>query len=473
MKINLLKKEFFLYYSFFSAIVYYLILMKTKTEFICRNCGYKSAKWQGRCPSCNEWDTFEEITVASKTKIKLVPKENNKPVPLSDIVTSSDYRLHTGIMEFDRVLGGGIVPGSVVLIGGDPGIGKSTLMLQICNNNKNYKPLYVTGEESLKQIKHRSSRLNSIAQSLEILAETELETIISVIEYSEANVIIIDSIQSVFSSQIESAPGSIVQVRECAARLMQSAKKLNKAIFIVGHVTKEGFIAGPKILEHMVDTVLQFEGEKTYSYRILRAIKNRYGSTNEIGVFDMQSDGLKEVDNPSELFLVHRSHSEPGVAIVAAMEGTRPLLLEVQALVSSSGYSMPQRTVNGIDLRRLQMIIAVLEKRVGIKFNSSDVFANVAGGISINDPAVDLGIAAALVSSQRDEPLADRTVVIGEIGLTGEVRQVSNLQQRIAEAEKLGFRNAFVPVTKNDLNFKRININQVDRISLALANIFS
>ncbi len=447
--------------------------MKTKTEFICRNCGYKSAKWQGRCPSCNEWDSFEETTVSPKSKMKLVPKQNSKPVPLSSIVTSNEYRLHTGITEFDRVLGGGIVPGSVILIGGDPGIGKSTLMLQICNDSDNYKPLYITGEESLEQIKHRSSRLNTISSDLEILAETELETINSIIEYSDANVIIIDSIQSIYSSQVDSTPGSIVQVRECAARLMQTAKKLNKAIMIVGHVTKEGFIAGPKILEHMVDTVLQFEGEKTYSYRILRAIKNRYGSTNEIGVFDMQSKGLVEVRNPSELFLVHRTHNEPGVAIVAAMEGTRPLLLEVQALVSSSGYSMPQRTVNGIELRRLQMIIAVLEKRVGIKFNSSDVFANVAGGISINDPAVDLGIATALVSSHRDEPVGNHTVIIGEIGLTGEVRQVANLEQRIAEAEKLGIRNAFVPKSKNKLNFKKINLRQVDRISLALADIFS
>ena len=409
--------------------------MKTKTEYICRNCGYKTARWQGKCSQCGEWNTFEEVVVESRKKIRIIESEKSKPVPLKEIITSNDYRLQTGITEFDRVLGGGIVPGSVVLIGGDPGIGKSTLMLQICTHKGNYKPLYVTGEESLQQIKHRSARLQAIPDDLFILAETNLETIIAVIENSEQNVIIIDSIQSVYSSQIESTPGSIVQVRECASRLMHTAKKSNKAIMIVGHVTKEGFIAGPKILEHMVDTVLQFEGEKTYSYRILRAIKNRYGSTNEIGVFDMQSSGLAEVKNPSELFLINRSQQDPGVVIVAAMEGTRPILLEVQALVSPSGYSMPQRTVNGIELRRLQMILAVLEKRLGIKFNNFDVFANIAGGISINDPAIDLGIAAALVGSHRDEAINDNTIIMGEIGLTGEVRQISNLEQRIAEGQ--------------------------------------
>ncbi len=447
--------------------------MKTKTEFICTNCGYKSARWQGRCSQCGEWDTLEESIIAAKNRVKLIEVEKSKPVPLNDIISSNDYRLRTGIAEFDRVLGGGIVPGSVVLIGGDPGIGKSTLMLQICTQINNYLPLYITGEESLQQIKHRSARLNAIPGNLEILSETNLETIISTIENSEQNVIIIDSIQSIYSSQIDSTPGSIVQVRECASRLMRVAKKLNKAIMIVGHVTKEGFIAGPKILEHMVDTVLQFEGEKTYSYRILRAIKNRYGSTNEIGVFDMQSAGLVEVSNPSELFLVNRSKPDPGVVIVAAMEGSRSLLLEVQALVSSTSYSMPQRTVNGIELRRLQMILAVLEKRLGIKFNHYDVFANVAGGISINDPAIDLGIAAALVSSHRDEAIPEHTVIMGEIGLTGEVRQISNLEQRIAEAAKLGIKKAFVPDYKNELSFDNIEIQRVSRISLALTNIFS
>jgi DNA repair protein RadA/Sms len=427
----------------------------------------------GRCISCGEWDTFEEVVVESTKKVKLVEIEKNKPVSLDKIITSNNYRLKTGINEFDRVLGGGIVPGSLVLIGGDPGIGKSTLMLQICSGSGNYKPLYITGEESLQQIKYRSVRLMDVPGDLQILAETNLETIVAVIENAEVNVIIVDSIQSIYSSQIDSTPGSIVQVRECASRLLQTAKKLNKAILIVGHVTKEGVIAGPKVLEHMVDTVLQFEGEKTYSYRILRAVKNRYGSTNEIGVFDMQNSGLVEVRNPSELFLVNREQTDPGVVIVAAMEGSRPILLEVQALVSPTGYSMPQRTVNGIELRRLQMILAVLEKRLGIKFNNYDVFANVAGGISINDPAVDLGIAAALVSSHRDQAVESDTIIMGEIGLTGEVRQISNLEQRIAEAEKLGLKKAFVPQMKNQLPFKSIKIQQVSRISLALASIFS
>lgn len=447
--------------------------MKTKTEYICHNCGYRTARWQGKCSQCGEWNTFEEVIIESKKKINLIKIEKTKPLTLNEIVTSNDYRLKTGISEFDRVLGGGIVPGSVILVGGDPGIGKSTLMLQICTLDGYYQPLYVTGEESLQQIKYRSTRLEKIPGDLFILAETNLESIIAVIENSEQNVIIIDSIQSVYSSQIDSIPGSIVQVRECSSRLMQTAKKLNKAILIVGHVTKEGFIAGPKILEHMVDTVLQFEGEKTYPYRILRAIKNRYGSTNEIGVFDMQNTGLIEVTNPSALFLINRSQQDPGVVIVAAMEGSRPILLEVQALVSPSGYSMPQRTVNGIELRRLQMILAVLEKRLDIKFNNYDVFANVVGGISINDPAIDLGIAAALVSSHRDETINPNTIIMGEIGLTGEVRQISNLEQRIAEAAKLGIKKAFVPESKKQLMFDNIEIRQVSRISLALANIFS
>lgn len=447
--------------------------MSAKTEYICSICGYKSPRWLGKCPSCQKWDTFQESEKVSTKKIKMVNANKNAPISLANIETSNDFRLKTGIMEFDRVLGGGIVPGSFVLIGGDPGIGKSTLMLQICKHTKNYKPLYITGEESLQQIKHRSERLNNISGDLEILAETNLDTILTVIDNSEANVIVVDSIQSVFSPQIDSTPGSIVQIRECASRLMHSAKKLNKSIMIVGHVTKEGYIAGPKILEHMVDTVLQFEGEKTYSYRILRAIKNRYGSTNEIGVFDMQNEGLIEVNNPSELFLINRTETDPGVVIVAAMEGSRPILLEVQALVSPTGYSMPQRTVNGIELRRLQMILAVLDKRLGLKFNNYDVFANVAGGITINDPAVDLGLAAALVSSYRDEAIENDTIIMGEIGLTGEVRQISNLEQRIAEAAKLGIKKAFVPPTKNILTYNSIEIHHVQRISLALTNIFS
>jgi len=448
--------------------------MKTKTEFICTSCGYKSPKWLGKCISCNEWDCFEEVVKQSKNKkLKTVRTSVNKPYALGEIDTNDNFRLKTNITEFDRVLGGGIVPGSVVLVGGDPGIGKSTLMLQICSTSSDYVPIYITGEESLQQIRHRSERLKNIPSNLLVFAETNLEDIVSVIETSESNVVVIDSIQSIFSSSIDSSPGSIVQVRECASHLMNTAKKLNKAIIIIGHVTKEGFIAGPKILEHMVDTVLQFEGDKTYSFRILRAIKNRYGSTNEIGVFDMKQHGLDEVTNPSLLFMSDRSNDAPGVAVVTAMEGTRPILIEVQALVSSTGYSMPQRISNGYELRRLQMILAVLEKRIGLQFKNHDVFVNVAGGLYLNDPAVDLGIASALVSSFKDEPIRQNTVIIGEIGLTGEVRQVSKLEQRLTEAEKLGLKHALIPISKNIKGFSGISIHQVERISLALTEIFS
>lgn len=447
--------------------------MKSKTEFVCNKCGYKSAKWLGKCPSCEEWDSFEELVVLGRKAISLIKQTTSVSVRLSDIQNDSSNRLQSGVNEFDRVLGGGIVPGSLILIGGDPGIGKSTLMLQICNMKSNYSALYVTGEESLHQIKRRASRLKSLSNDLLILAETNLEQIISVIQNSETQIVIVDSIQSVNSSKVESTAGSIMQVRECASMLLQTAKQLNKAIIIVGHVTKDGYIAGPKLLEHMVDTVLQFEGDKTYSYRILRSLKNRYGSTNEIGVFDMQNDGLQEISNPSEIFLMNRNAMDPGISIVAAIEGTRPILLEVQALVSPSGYSMPQRTAVGIEFRRLQMILAVLEKRLGIPFRNYDVFINIAGGIYLNDPAIDLGIASALVSSQKDIPIRDKTVIIGEIGLTGEVRPVNLLEQRVAEAEKLGMNNAFIPKSKNQFKNSKINILTVERISLALADIFS
>ncbi len=447
--------------------------MKNKTEYSCSNCGIKSPRWLGKCTSCGEWDTFLEVTqTAHEKKSGRVKVDKPKIFRLNEIETAHDYRMKTGISELDRVLGGGIVPGSIILVGGDPGIGKSTLMLQMCSKNNKFKPLYVTGEESLQQIKHRSERLTDVTPDLMILSETNIETINAAIEDTDADFIIIDSIQSVYSERVESTPGSIIQVRECASLLMQTAKKLNKPVFIIGHVTKDGFIAGPKILEHMVDTVLQFEGEKMYSYRILRALKNRFGSTNEIGIFDMIQSGLREVKNPSELFLIHRNNQDTGIAIVAAIEGSRPILLEVQALVSTSGYSMPQRTVNGIELRRMQMILAVLEKRLGIQFKNNDVFVNVAGGVYINDPAVDLGVAAALVSSYQDKVINPKTVIIGEIGLTGEVRQVSSLDQRISEAEKLGFETAVIPKTNNHFKKSNINIIQTERISVALSQIF-
>jgi len=448
--------------------------MKTRTEFVCSNCGIKSPKWLGKCNSCGEWDTFKEMVNSSQSKTgKPVYSEKVPVYKLDDIDYNQDYRIQTNITELDRVLGGGIVPGSLVLVGGDPGIGKSTLMLQMTAFLQEQNPMYITGEESLQQIKHRSIRLTGIPGDLLIVAETNIELIESAIKSSPSEVIIVDSIQSVYTDRIDSTPGSVAQVRECAALLMQIAKQSGKAIFIIGHVTKDGFIAGPKILEHMVDTVLQFEGDKTYSYRILRALKNRYGSTNEIGIFEMADTGLREVKNPSELFLTHRSQDEPGIAIVSSIEGSRPLLLEVQALVSPTGYSMPQRTVNGFDPKRLQMILAVLEKRLGIKFYNFDVFVNVAGGVYLDDPAVDLGIASALVSSHRDTPIDTHTVIIGEIGLTGEVRQISNLPQRISEAEKLGFKQVIIPKNNFVQNNKyKISILPVERISIALSEIF-
>jgi DNA repair protein RadA/Sms len=347
-------------------------------------------------------------------------------------------------------------------------------MLQMCSGLGNYKPLYVTGEESLQQIKYRSQRLEGIPDNLLLMSETNIEEIDIAINSSDSGVIIVDSIQAVYSDKIDSSPGSIVQVRECAALLMQTAKKTNKPIFIVGHVTKEGIIAGPKVLEHMVDTVIQFEGEKTYSYRILRAVKNRFGSTNEIGIFEMEETGLREVTNPSELFLAHRLDVDSGISIVAAIEGTRPVLLEVQALVSSSSYSVPQRSVTGFDIRRLQMILAVLEKRMGLRFGSYDIFVNVAGGIYLSDPSVDLGIAIALVSSLRDKPVSLKSVFIGEIGLTGEVRGVSFIDQRINEAQKLGFEKVFLPKAslKKLHNTAKIELFPVERISLVLDELF-
>lgn len=447
--------------------------MKTKTIYICKECGAKSAKWLGRCNSCGAWSSFEEETVSGKT-VKIGKKvSSSKIVRLNEISHENSYRQKTKIAELDRVLGGGIIPGSLILVGGDPGIGKSTLMLQMCPGLEEYNPLYVSGEESLQQIKFRSARLKGISENLMLLAETNLESIIYSIKKADSRIAIVDSIQSIYSDRVEAAPGSVGQVRECTSALMQTAKETDKAIFIIGHVTKDGIIAGPKMLEHMVDTVLQFEGEKTYSYRILRAHKNRFGSTNEIGIFEMGEDGLRQVTNPSELFLAQRKMQDSGVAIVAAIEGTRPILLEVQALVSPTGFAVPQRTSTGFDTRRLNMLLAVLEKRLGENFRQHDVFLNIAGGLRLNDPSADMGIAAALVSSLRDMPIDDRTVMIGEIGLTGEVRQVSGIDRRIGEAEKLGFERVFAPNAGNEKlpNFD-IKIEYVDRIALALSMIF-
>jgi DNA repair protein RadA/Sms len=450
--------------------------MKQKIYFECKECGYRSPKWLGKCPSCNSWDSFiEEMTSSADKKLSLNKIQQAKVVKLKDIETDNNYRMVSGIGELDRTLGGGIVPGSLILVGGDPGIGKSTLLLQMCSQLSDRNPLYITGEESLRQIKVRADRLGSINSELDLMSETNIELINAAIENSSAEVVVLDSIQSVYTERAESTPGSIIQVRECASLMMRTAKKTGKSILIIGHVTKDGAIAGPKILEHLVDTVLQFEGDKMYSYRILRALKNRYGSTNEIGIFEMKNSGMREVTNPSELFLAKRTCDESGIAIAAAMEGSRPLLMEVQALVTPSGYSVPQRISNGIDQRRLQMILSVLEKRLGMPFRQNDVFVNIAGGLYVDDPAADLALAVALVSSLRDMPVEHNSVFIGEIGLTGEIRQVSSIEQRINEAVKLGFDNIYAPNNpfKNASNLGGSRIKVIERISLALTELFA
>ena len=451
--------------------------MKEKLVYICQNCGFESARWQGKCPECGEWNTFEEAAkkvVSSKQRKLDAIKESTKSdiVSLGDISTDYEYRIKTNINELDRVLGGGIIPGSLILIGGDPGIGKSTLLLQMCANVIDYKPLYITAEESLQQIKYRSRRIKHIDDSLRLLSETNADNINNIIKETDAQIIVIDSIQAVYSEKIESTPGSISQVRECSMMFMQTAKKTGKAVFLIGHINKEGSLAGPKILEHLVDTVIQFEGDKSYSYRILRSQKNRFGSTNEIGVFEMTNAGLEEVNNPSDVFLAGINTNESGIAIVTTLEGSRTILLEVQALVTSTNYGMPQRSVNGYDMRRLQMILAVLEKRFGFPFSKNDVFVNIAGGIYLNDSACDLGIASALISSLQDKPIDSKTVFIGEIGLTGEVRPVSAIEQRISEIQKLGFTRIILPRGNKITNKYDVDIYTVEKIREAMFEIF-
>jgi DNA repair protein RadA/Sms len=454
--------------------------MKTKTIYVCQNCGFSAPRWSGKCPSCGEWNTMTEetqIKESAASSRRVLPEQRAgvraKPVLLTAIEQTSEERIMTGIAELDRVLGGGIMRGSITLVGGDPGIGKSTLMLQMCALLGSSSPLYVTGEESLQQIKSRASRLRLDFSGVRALAETNAEEIVEAMRSEEAGVIVADSIQTMHRPSIESAPGSVAQVRESAALLMQAAKTLHKPVFLVGHVTKEGAIAGPKVLEHIVDTVLQFEGERIYSYRILRASKNRYGSTNEIGVFEMSEDGLREVSNPSEVFLSQRNAGESGTAVVAAMEGSRPLLVEVQALVTPTSYNVPQRSATGLDYRRLQMILAVLEKRLGLALGKHDVFVNIAGGLRLDDPAIDLGVAAAIVSSFRDTAIQAETALIGEIGLTGEVRAVVSIEQRVNEAQKLGFSSIVLPAA----NMKRFSREQsphlkpADRILQALLSV--
>ncbi|MGA2669162.1 MAG: DNA repair protein RadA [Ignavibacteria bacterium] len=435
-------------------------MSKAETRYVCQNCGFTSLRWSGKCPECGQWNTFvEEIIHEDKKKTRNRPKGSThfdlaNLSKLSDIDIKEDKRTKTNIAELDRVLGGGIVSGSVILVGGDPGIGKSTLMVQLADKIKNKKIIYVSGEESQNQIKIRCERLGTEHDDFFILSETNLEIVAAVVDKLEPDIVIIDSIQTMYRDALESSPGSISQLRECTSAIMQVAKAKAISFFLIGHITKEGMIAGPKVLEHMVDTVLQFEGERTHAYRILRAIKNRFGSTNEIGVFEMTGKGLLEVQNPSEVFLSHRNYSLSGSSVSASMEGTRPILIEVQALVSSSGYSVPQRTATGFDYKRLAILIAVLEKKLGLHLFKFDVFLNIAGGIKIDEPSIDLAAAMSICSSFKDVPIDREMLVLGEIGLGGEIRAISFIDRRIQEAAKLGFKKIVMPKS-NLKNFKQ------------------
>lgn len=419
------------------------------TVFFCQSCGYESSKWMGQCPGCREWNTFVEETVDKKAE-KILSSDHgktHKPVSLNSVVMEQEERIQTGMQEFDRVLGGGIVPGSLVLVGGDPGIGKSTLLLQICQILSQMKrsTLYISGEESLQQIKIRADRIGQFTDSLHLLCETNLNTIRAMIEREKPQIVIIDSIQTMYSEDITSAPGSVSQVREATSAFMQIAKGVGITIFIVGHVTKEGVVAGPRVLEHMVDTVLYFEGDRHAAYRILRSVKNRFGSTNEIGVFEMGSNGLKQVLNPSEYMLSGKPEGASGSIVTCSLEGTRPILLEVQALVCRSNFGIPRRTAAGADMNRLNLLMAVLEKRNGMPMGNCDAYVNIAGGIRMTEPALDLGIVLALVSSFKDVSISEKTICFGEVGLSGEVRAVNMAQQRVQEAKKLGFETCILP----------------------------
>ena len=421
---------------------------KTSTVFFCQSCGYESPKWMGQCPGCREWNTFVEETVEKKSAAKAHERRAaGGPVCLSSIETKDEERVTTQMQELDRVLGGGIVPGSLVLVGGDPGIGKSTLLLQVCQKlaDDGHEVLYISGEESLKQIKLRAERIGQFSDKLRLLCETNLELIGDTIRSSKPEVVIIDSIQTMYNEDVSSAPGSVSQVRESTSVLMQLAKGLGISIFIVGHVTKEGTVAGPRVLEHMVDTVLYFEGDRHASYRILRAVKNRFGSTNEIGVFEMRETGLTEVENPSQFMLNGRPEEASGSIVACSMEGTRPILLEIQALVARSQLAMPRRTAAGMDYNRVSLLLAVLEKRLNLHLSGSDVYVNIAGGIRINEPAIDLGVVLAIVSSSRDRAIDEKVLAFGEVGLSGEVRAVSQAAQRVQEAKKLGFTTVILP----------------------------
>lgn len=423
-------------------------MAKVKSVFVCQECGYESPKWMGKCPGCGSWNTLvEEIEYKDKSKERALDLKSSKPLNIDEIELTDEERYTTSMDEMNRVLGGGIVKGSLILVGGDPGIGKSTLLLQVSKNlsQDNKLVLYASGEESAKQIKIRAQRLGVRTDKLYILPENNLSIIEKYTSELKPDILIVDSIQTVYRSELQSAPGSVSQVREATASLMSIAKSLNIATFIVGHVTKEGSIAGPRVLEHMVDTVLYFEGERHHTYRILRAVKNRFGSTNEIGIFEMKNKGLEEVTNPSEMLLSGRPENASGSCVVCSMEGTRPVLVEIQALISPTNFGMPRRMATGFDYNRMVLLMAVLEKRVGMQLQASDAYINVAGGLRVDEPACDLGILCAVASSFRDIPIDSKTILTGEVGLTGEIRGVNFVERRIMEAQKLGFSKCIIP----------------------------
>ena len=493
-------------------------MAKTKSAYFCQSCGYESPKWMGKCPSCSQWNTFVEEIIekpnaaipdwkATGSSGSTSMQRANKAIPVSSITFSEEHRILTPDNELNRVLGGGIVPGSLVLIGGEPGIGKSTLMLQLALSMPAAKVLYVSGEESDRQIKMRAERIGTEGPGTEVrgggaekhsisgirpqasdhsgcfvLTETSTQNIFKQIEQLQPDLVIVDSIQTLYSAHIESTPGSVSQVRECTAELLRFAKESSTPVFLIGHITKDGMIAGPKILEHMVDTVLQFEGDRHHVYRILRAIKNRFGSASELGIYEMKGAGLREVSNPSEILLSQRDEALSGITISVTLEGLRPMLIETQALVSTSAYGTPQRSATGFDTRRMNMLLAVLEKRCGFRLGTQDVFLNITGGIKVEDPAIDLGLAAAIISSHEDMPISSKTCFAAELGLSGEVRAVNRVEQRIAEAQKLGFQQIFIskynlPSGKKgenqlDLSHYNIEIKAVSRIEEVFGLLF-
>jgi DNA repair protein RadA/Sms len=456
-------------------------MAKTRSAYFCQSCGYESPKWLGKCPSCSQWNTFAEEVIerVSQNSWKSTPassQRSQKPAPLGDLGITDVSRLLTPDQELNRVLGGGIVAGSLVLIGGEPGIGKSTLMLQLAISIPGLRILYVSGEESESQVKMRADRLG-MKQKGEtfLLTETSTQNIFKQIEQLEPGLVIIDSVQTLYSAHIDSTPGSVSQVRECTAELLRFAKESSTPVFLIGHITKDGAIAGPKVLEHMVDTVLQFEGDRHHVYRILRAVKNRFGSASELGIYEMQGNGLREVSNPSEILLSQRDEQLSGITVSAMLEGVRPMLIETQALVSESAYGTPQRSATGFDARRMNMLLAVLEKRCGFRLSVKDVFLNIAGGIRVEDPAIDLGVLVAIISSHEDIPVPHKICFAGEIGLSGEIRAVNRIEQRIAEAEKLGFEQIFISrFNKKGLDPARfsIEITPVGKVEEVFSSLF-